>query len=43
MKVQTEDLRTKLVYRVRIYIDNVDEYLRQGMPTTIKIDISSKE
>ncbi len=41
--VQTEDLRTKLVYRVRIYIDNVDEYLRQGMPTTIKIDISSKE
>ncbi len=41
--VQTEDLRTKLVYRVRIYIDNIDEYLRQGMPTTIKIDISSKE
>lgn len=41
--VQTEDLRTKLVYRVRIYIDNVDEYLRQGMPTTIKIDLSSKE
>ena len=35
--VQTEDLRTDLVYRVRIYIANIDEYLRQGMPVTIKL------
>ncbi len=40
--VQSTDLRTSLVYRIRVYIDNVDEYLRQGMPTTIKIDLSSE-
>lgn len=37
--VQSTDLRTDLVYRIRVYIDNVDDYLRQGMPTTIKIDL----
>lgn len=37
--VQTEELRTDLVYRVRIYIDEVDEYLRQGMPVTAKINL----
>lgn len=40
--VQTTDLRTDLVYRIRVYVYEIDEYLRQGMPTTIKIDISSK-
>lgn len=35
--VQTEDLRTDLVYRVRIYIYDIDEYLRQGMPVTVKL------
>lgn len=38
--VQTEDLRTDLVYRVRVYIDDVDKFLRQGMPTTVKIDLT---
>ncbi len=37
--VQTEDLRTDLVYRIRVYIDEPDSFLRQGMPTTIKIDL----
>ncbi len=37
--VQTEELRTDLVYRIRIYIDQTDEYLRQGMPTTIVINL----
>lgn len=41
--VQTEDLRTDLVYRIRVYIYDIDEYLRQGMPVTIKIDLLSKE
>lgn len=41
--VQTEDLRTDLVYRVRIYIYNLDEYLRQGMPVTVKLDLTSKK
>lgn len=40
--VQSTDLRTSLVYRIRVYIDDVDEYLRQGMPTTIKVDLSSQ-
>lgn len=41
--VQTEDLRTDLVYRVRIYIYDIDEYLRQGMPVTVKLDLKSKD
>ncbi len=40
--VQTEDLRTDLVYRVRIYIYDLDEYLRQGMPVTVKIDLKKQ-
>lgn len=39
--VQSEDLRTSLVYRIRVYIDDIDEYLRQGMPTTIKVDLDA--
>lgn len=41
--VQTENLRTDLVYRVRVYIYNIDEYLRQGMPVTVKLDLDSKK
>ena len=37
--VQTEELRTDLVYRIRVYVDKTDEFLRQGMPTTIKINL----
>lgn len=37
--VQTEDLRTDLVYRVRVYIYELDEYLRQGMPVTVKFKL----
>lgn len=39
--VQSTDLRTDLVYRIRVYIDEVDDFLRQGMPTTIKIDLKT--
>lgn len=35
--VQTTDLRTDLVYRLRIVVDNADEGLRQGMPVTVRI------
>lgn len=38
--VQSTDLRTSLVYRIRVYVDDIDEYLRQGMPTTIKINLT---
>ena len=41
--VQTEDLRVDLVYRIRVYIDNADEYLRQGMPVTVHIDKRSNK
>jgi HlyD family secretion protein len=34
--VETPDLRTDLVYQLRIVIDNPDNGLRQGMPVTIK-------
>ena len=37
--VQTEELRTDLVYRIRVYVYDIDPYLRQGMPTTIKINL----
>ncbi|MBR1617851.1 efflux RND transporter periplasmic adaptor subunit, partial [bacterium] len=40
--VQSTDVRSDLVYRIRVYIDNIDEYLRQGMPVTIKVDLTSK-
>jgi HlyD family secretion protein len=42
-EVETATLRTDLVYRIRVYIYDVDEYLRQGMPTTIKVDLNSKQ
>ena len=35
--VETTTLRTDLVYRLRVIVDNPDYYLRQGMPTTIKV------
>ena len=35
--VQTTDLRTDLVYRLRIYVDDPDELLKQGMPVTVKL------
>lgn len=41
--VQTEDLRTDLVYRIRVYVYDIDPYLRQGMPTTIKINLDEIE
>ena len=39
--VQSTDTRTNLVYRIRVYIYDVDEYLRQGMPVTIKVKLNS--
>ncbi|MYN12294.1 secretion protein HlyD [Pusillimonas sp. TS35] len=41
--VETTDLRTDLVYRLRIVIDEADSdsALRQGMPVTIKVDANA--
>lgn len=37
--VETSELRTDLVYQIRIYADNPDWGLKQGMPVTVKLDI----
>jgi len=34
--VQTEDLRTSLVYEIRIYVDDPEDRLRLGMPATVR-------
>lgn len=41
--VETAQLRTDLVYRLRIYADNPDRYLKQGMPVTVKLPLSREE
>ena len=38
--IQTEELRTRLVYSMRIYACNPQNELRLGMPATVHIDIS---
>lgn len=38
--VETEELRTSLVYRIRIIVDDGDDLLRQGMPVTIHLSES---
>jgi len=39
--VETEALRTDLVYRLRIVVDDPDEGIRQGMPVTITAEASA--
>ncbi len=35
--VQTTEIRTNLVYRLRVFTDNPDRGLRQGMPVTVRL------
>ena len=35
--VETEDLRTSLVYRLRVVVEDADVQLRQGMPVTVRL------
>ena len=35
--VETPELRTDLVYRLRVYVANPDRRLRQGMPVTVEL------
>ncbi|WP_151980752.1 HlyD family efflux transporter periplasmic adaptor subunit [Acinetobacter guerrae] len=35
--VQTEDIRTTLVYEVRVYVNDPDDQLKMGQPVTVKI------
>lgn len=36
--VETPELRTSLVYRLRVVVDDADASLRQGMPVTVSLD-----
>ncbi|HEY8539713.1 MAG TPA: HlyD family efflux transporter periplasmic adaptor subunit [Steroidobacteraceae bacterium] len=38
--VQTEELRTSLVYEVRVFVEDPNNVLRLGMPATVRIDLS---
>jgi len=40
--VETPDLRTRLVYQVRIYVCNHENRLRLGMPATVTIRLNQK-
>jgi HlyD family secretion protein len=37
--VESTQLRTDLVYRIRVYADNPDNQLVQGMPVTVKLNL----
>ena len=37
--VQTDELRTSLVYEVRVYVEDSNNILRLGMPATVVIDL----
>ncbi len=41
--IETPELRTHLVYQVRIYTCNNDNELRLGMPATVKINLKHNE
>jgi HlyD family secretion protein len=38
--VETEDLRTDLVYRLRIIVTDPDDALRQGQPVTVSVPVA---
>ncbi|MFP4355475.1 MAG: efflux RND transporter periplasmic adaptor subunit [Phycisphaerae bacterium] len=41
--VQTPELRTALVYRVRIYVKDPQNQLRLGMPATVTLDLTQPQ
>lgn len=41
--VETTDLRTDLVYMLRVYADTPDKFLCQGMPATVIINLSGTQ
>lgn len=36
--IETEELRTALVYEIRVYVDDAENVLRMGMPVTVKVE-----
>ena len=39
--VETDELRTKLVYQVRVFVNDPKDELRLGMPVTVDVDTAS--
>jgi HlyD family secretion protein len=38
--IETQQLRTRLVYQVRVFVENPQDELRLGMPATVTIDLT---
>jgi HlyD family secretion protein len=41
--VQTEDLRSNLVYEIRVYLQDPADELRLGMPVTVRMDLTKAD
>lgn len=41
--VQTEEIRTTLVYEVRVYVNDPNDQLKMGQPVTVKVPLVSGE
>ncbi len=41
--VQTEELRTSLVYEVRVFVDDPEDRLKLGMPATVRFDAPAED
>lgn len=41
--VQTEELRSSLVYEIRVFVKDPDDRLRLGMPATVHLGVSSRQ
>lgn len=41
--VQTEEIRTTLVYEVRVYVNDPNDELKMGQPVTVKVPLVSSE
>ena len=37
--VQTDELRTSLLYEIRVYVDDTANRLRLGMPATVRVEL----
>ncbi|WP_212511442.1 HlyD family efflux transporter periplasmic adaptor subunit [Acinetobacter seifertii] len=41
--VQIEEIRTTLVYEVRVYVNDLNDQLKMGQPVTVKVPLASGE
>jgi len=41
--VQTDEIRTTLVYEVRVYVNDPNDQLKMGQPVTVKVPLVSGE